>query len=258
MINIELFHLSHTKPTVVLLHGLFGDKNNLSALRRSLAGIVNVVTADLPNHGQSGSIARWDLAAVAAQLKVTLQRGQLEPDAIIGHSLGGKVAMAYALAFPEEVKAIVVADMAPVANPPRHYEIFNALNAVKLTAIKSRQEVHMVFNEHHIENGIQQFLLKSLKQINGKWNWQFDLKSLQDGYEAICGWPFEDEQSSVPVFFIKGEKSDYITAEHTHAVQKHFTNAQIKMIGGAGHWLHAEKPMIFNRLVAQFLQQTIL
>jgi esterase len=237
MINYELNYHDTASEKVLLIHGLFGDKNNLNNLKKTLLPQFNVMTIDLPDHGQSSHVKHWQFDTVIDDIYALLAQQNFIPCSIVGHSLGGKVAMAMALSRPDDIKKVVVADIAPVAYPPRHDAVFNALEAVERAKVSDRKQAVEIMNTMLNEPGVGQFLLKSFKRKSDAWKWQFNLTELFNG----------------PVLFIKGEQSDYIEPTHQAAILNHFPNASFKVISNTGHWLHAEKPEVFNRLVLRML-----
>lgn len=241
-------------PDVVLLHGLFGMGNNLGGLSRSLQEYYRVHSLDLPNHGRSAWTDNMDLAELAAAVVRWMDHRHLEMAHVVGHSLGGKVAMQLALDAPYRVDALVVADIAPVTYPPRHDAVFAALAAVDRASCRSRNEAAALMAEHLQEESVIQFLLLSLsRDQEGLFRWRFNYPVLRDSYlqlrKAVAGqMPFNGR-----TLFIKGGASDYILPEHETVIAKHFPNAEIAELPGAGHWLHVEQPKRFNQLVRNFL-----
>jgi esterase len=225
-------------PNVVLLHGLFGSGSNLGALARSLQDRFHVHSVDLPDHGRSDWQDTTDLASLAASLRHWMQHQGVGSACFVGHSLGGKVAMQLALDYPVLVEALVVADIAPVAYPPGHDAVFAALDAVVERRCRSREEAAAVMAEHLQEAGVIQFLLMSLRRGSDE----------APGAAA----PF-----SGPVLFIKGGDSDYIREVHRTHILALFPAAQVKIMPGCGHWLHAERPSLFNGIVGRFLQDAV-
>ena len=237
---------------VLLLHGLFGSGDNLGALARELAVDRTVVLVDLRNHGQSPHTDFLDLAAMAGDIRHLQQRLGFSQCDIAGHSLGGKVAMQLALNFPDAVRRLVVADIAPVLYAPGHDAVFAALAAVDLRAVDRRSDAEAMMVPFIVETMLRQFLLKGLYRDDAGYHWRFNVSALEANYAAIraapTGHPFAG-----PTLFIKGELSDYITAEHELALRRWFPNFELRVIAGAGHWLHGEKPAVFNPLVKAFL-----
>ncbi|WP_342804501.1 alpha/beta fold hydrolase [Alteromonas sp. M12] len=253
-INYHLSSNQAEKPYLVLLHGLFGSLDNLSMVRKALEDSHNVLSIDLPDHGKSAFTDAFSFTSYANKIVQLIASVNITKVSILGHSLGGKIAMKIALDNPQLIDKLVIADIAPVSYTPRHQNVFKALNAVDLKSITSRGDADAVMSEYLKEPGVSQFLLKSLKQVDGNWRWDFNLQLLQRDYPAISEGISSDNVCSVPVLFIKGGQSDYILPEHKSAISALFPNSSAKVIGSAGHWLHAQKPVIFNRLVSDFLQ----
>lgn len=241
-------------PVVVLLHGLFGDLDNLKNLGRSLETEYQVLYVDLPNHGDSPHQAEMSLASMATALAQLCQQLSLPQIFVVGHSLGGKVAMELALSQPQLVRAVVAADIAPVAYEARHNNILAALNSVDLASIQQRQDADRALARSIDSLGVRQFLLKNLRRDGQQWHWRLNLTALIDNYPALTGAVREGHYDG-PILFIKGGASDYLLAAHESAIRARFSQPEMKIIEGAGHWLHAEKPAVFNRLVQAFLAQ---
>jgi len=247
---------------VLLIHGLFGSGDNLGALARELAGDRTVVLVDLRNHGQSPHVDFLDLAAMAddilaLQEKLGFGAGDFSQCGInqfdiVGHSLGGKVAMQLALNFPQAVRRLVVADIAPVAYAPGHDAVFAALSAVDLRSVERRGDADAMMAPYLTDLSLRQFLLKGLYRDEGGYHWRFNLPALKVNYAAIRAAPSGNPFTG-PTLFIKGELSDYITAEHEPTLRHWFPNFEFRIIAGAGHWLHGEKPAEFNSLVKAFM-----
>jgi len=245
---------SSSAEWVILIHGLFGNLDNLKNLAKELNRFANVLLVDLPAHGQSPATDSFDFVVYAQMITDTIKAKNIDHPHIVGHSLGGKIAMTMALNNRLNIRSLVVADIAPVAYPPRHDAVFNALNQVELDAVKNRSEVKTIFDQALQDESTRQFLLKSLKQKDGKWHWAFNLPLLQRDYAKLIDWPFTGLHASVPTLFVKGGDSDYIQPSMQSAIISSFPNAKAHIIEAAGHWLHAQKPVVFNRVVARFLQ----
>lgn len=241
---------------IVLLHGLFGKQDNLGLLKQALQLQRPVITVDLRNHGLSEWHAEMNYQVMSEDILNLLDKLALPTVHLLGHSMGGKVAMAVALQAPDRVASLCVADIAPVTyTENRHTNVFKALNAVANAQVTSRKEAEQRMSDYLAEPSVRQFLLKSFSNAQPT-HWQFNLHILQQHYADIMGWPFATQHYSGPVLFIKGGASDYLQTEHQHAIAQHFPNASAKIIPGSGHWLHAEKPLLFNGIVERFLQQS--
>ncbi|KKO50688.1 acyl-CoA esterase [Arsukibacterium sp. MJ3] len=249
-------HSAGTGEPLVLLHGLFGSYENLGVIARALADQWQVINIDLPNHGQSPHSHSMNYATMVTDLAETLDSLNISQCALLGHSMGGKLAMAFAITYPTRVTQLIVADIAPVSYSNRHQQVFAGLNAVKLSEITNRSAADRQLAEHIFEKTVRQFLLKSLEKTVTGFRWRFNLTALQQHYNQLIAAPAVTGQYPGPTLFIKGAESDYILPEHRPAIIQTFPAAQAKIINGTGHWLHAEKPAAFTKLVRDFLLST--
>lgn len=240
-------------PWLVLIHGLFGSLDNLAVVKRHLASTHNIISVDLPNHGRSPWSEGFRFEDATQGVLNILDENNIVSASVLGHSLGGKVAMLLALRAPQRVRSLIVADISPVDYTPRHQAVFSGLSAVDLPALTSRKDAEHQMSAHIVEPGTKQFLLKSLYQEDGHWGWRFNLSGLIESYPTIISWPAPEGTYEGDCLFIKGANSDYITESHRPAIAKWFPNAKAKIINGTGHWLHAEKPTVFNRIVENAL-----
>jgi len=241
-------------PAVVLLHGLFGSGANLGALSRSLRDAYSVYSPDLPNHGRSDRLAAPDLPGMAAALGHWMDREGLDRVHLVGHSLGGKVAMQCALGDPARVASLVVADIAPVAYPPRHDGVFAALAAVAEGQCVDRAAAADAMARHVQDEAVIGFLLASLQRgAGGTMEWRFDRRGIESAYPALLAAPAGGSPYAGAVLFIKGGDSDYILEDHRPAITTLFPAATVTVMPGCGHWLHAERPELFNGIVRRFL-----
>ncbi len=243
---------------VVLLHGLFGAGGNLGALARDLRDAFAVFSVDLPNHGRSGWLPHPDLPGMADSVVHWMDAQGLTQAHVIGHSLGGKVAMQLALCYPRRVQSLVVADIAPVAYAAQHESVFAALEAVADGRCNSREEAAALMTPHLQEAAVIQFLLTSLQPGDaGVLRWRFDLRGIRAAYSALLAAPQTEATYPGPVLFIKGGDSDYIQERHWPVIQALFPAATIRVMPGCGHWLHVQKPPLFNGIVARFLDASV-
>ena len=239
---------------VIVIHGLFGSATNLGMLIKQLKTDYQVIAVDVRNHGLSMRHHSMHYDDMANDIIQLMDHLAIEQAHIVGHSMGGKIAMRTALNFPARVISLAVADIAPVIYPPRHDNVFNGLKNIPLTSINSRSEAQTKLAEHVEEAGVQQFLLKGLyKNEQGQYDFHYALDTIIAQYDTISDWPATDKQYDKPVLFIKGMNSDYITNAHKSAIGQFFPHAKAKLVQGTGHWLHAEKPVIFNKIIVDFL-----
>ena len=238
----------------MLIHGLFGSLDNLGLLARPLSEQYRVISVDLRNHGASFHSDEMSYPAQAADILALLDHLGLEQVALVGHSMGGKVAMQVAKQAPARVDRLVVADIAPVAYPhARHQNVFAGLNATLERLPQSRSEAEAILAEHIEIPGVRQFLLKSFAKTEAGWGWRFNVPALEHNYANIMGWPDDQTRFEGQTLFIKGGDSDYMQPQYTETVMAQFPAAKARIIAGTGHWLHAEKPALFNKLVVDFL-----
>ncbi|MBV7413496.1 alpha/beta fold hydrolase [Aeromonas sp. sif2433] len=241
-------------PAVVLIHGLFGSLDNLGLLARPLSEHFRVISVDLRNHGASFHSDEMSYLQQAADVIALLDHLALDQVAIVGHSMGGKVAMQVAKQAPARVGRLVVADIAPVAYPhARHQNVFAGLNATLANPPQSRAEAEALLARYVEIPGVRQFLLKSFAKGESGWGWRFNVPALERNYANIMGWPDDQTRFEGPTLFIKGGDSDYVQPQYTETVMAQFPAAKTRVIAGTGHWLHAEKPVLFNKLVVDFL-----
>lgn len=257
MPQVKSLHSSVTGegPALILLHGLFGMGQNLAGIARAFADSYEVHSLDLRNHGRSFRADSMTFTEMAADVDAYMGERSINCACVLGHSLGGKVAMQLALDYPNRVEKLVVADIAPVAYSGHHDDVFAGLTAVNLAELASRKEADLTLQEHIDEEGVRLFILKSLsRNREGQFEWLMNVEGLQRCYDQLRQAVELEQPFEKPVLFIKGELSGYIQAKHQETIVRLFPQAQFKMIQNTGHWLHAEKPVAFNNLVSKFLQ----
>lgn len=248
------------KP-LILLHGLFGSADNLGAVARGLEAGWQIHALDLRNHGGSPHADAMDYPSMAEDVLAYMDRQSLDRVAVLGHSMGGKVAMQLALAAGDRVERIIVADIAPVTYEPRHDAILEGLTSLDLKTVKSRKDADGQLAEQVETPAVRQFLLKNLERVpkdeqqaNGPlFRWRLNLPVIERCYSQLAAAP-EGTRFDGPVLFIKGEDSAYIQEKHREKINALFPSAQVKIMKGAGHWLHAEKTETFVALCRRFLQ----
>lgn len=237
---------------VVLIHGLFGDLNNLGVLARELKQDHDVISVDLRNHGRSFHSDAHDYALMASDIITLLKELNIERPIIIGHSMGGKVAMKLC-DFDYPIEKLVVMDMSPVKyTTRRHDNVLAGLNAVCQQTPKTRAEAMAVMSEHIEIEGVRQFLGKSLYNAGEHMGWRFNLKALESNYWHILDWQ-PIAKNDTPVLFLKGANSDYLQADHQGQIQQQFTQVKVHIVANTGHWLHAEKPNEVLRAIRKFI-----
>lgn len=240
-------------PVLVLLHGLFGQSGNFGAVQRRLAaGGRRVVALDLRNHGASPHAHGMDYATLAADVRETLARLDLLPCAVLGHSMGGKAAMALALRHPEAVARLCVADIAPVRYPPHLVTYAAAMRALPLAAGMTRAAADAALAPVVADAGERAFLLSNLL-LGEAPRWRIGLDEIIAGMDDIQDWPIASASPYAgPTLFLSGARSRYVRPEHRPAITALFPAARFVALKNAGHWLHADDPEGFLAVVEAF------
>ncbi|WP_293267658.1 alpha/beta fold hydrolase [Neptunomonas sp.] len=252
---MKLHHQQHgTGTPLVILHGLFGTLENWGSQIKALSEHFQVIAVDVRNHGRSPHSDTMDYTAMVEDVIQLLNELGLDSVDLMGHSMGGKIAMQLALSYPERIQKLIVVDISPVTYSHHHKDVLKGLFSVDLACIKSRTEADKQLRNYISEAGVRAFLLKNLyRDSDKKFQWRMNLPTLSKEYDNISkapsGAPFNGH-----VLFIKGAESDYIQAAHRDAILGLFPQATYKLIQGAGHWPHAEKPTVFTKLLLNYLQ----
>ena len=240
-------------PDVIVIHGLFGSLENLNVISKHLSSDYTVTSVDLRNHGLSEHSSQMSYSLMAQDIIDLMDELGIEHAHFIGHSMGGKVAMQCALNFAGRVTKLAILDIAPVTyQERRHDNIFTALDASAQQVINDRKQADLLLADYIDEPGVRQFLLKSLKKDDLGMQWKFNHTVLQQEYANILAAPTGTPYSG-PTLVLKGSLSPYIDSSQRPAFLAVFPNCQAKVIQGAGHWLHAEKPSAVNIAITGFL-----
>ena len=242
---------------LVLLHGLFGSANNLGQLARAFNEDHRVFSVDLPDHGKSAWLTDASVEAYSEAVATWLRNNDITQCRVIGHSLGGKVAMQLALDYPSLVERLVVLDIAPVSYPSRHDNVFSALRAVLAEQVTSRVEAKAVMAPLLDEPRVADFLLTSARVgEGGSIEWRFNLEGLQSGYANILGAISPANKVTGvfprPMLVLRGELSDYVSDESGDEFSSFFSEVYVVTVSGAGHWLHQEEAEVVQKAVRQF------
>jgi pimeloyl-ACP methyl ester carboxylesterase len=240
---------------LVILHGLFGQSDNWTTLARAWSNHHQVIAIDQRNHGQSPHEDAFSYELMAEDLAETLDALNIASVNLLGHSMGGKTAMFFAQQHPQRISKLIVADIAPRAYAPHHGEIIAELKTLPLTELKDRNSADVELAKGIPDFGTRQFLLKNLYRNDaGTFSWRFNLEAISAQISEV-GKALPDEQVHLPALFVRGSKSNYISDEDQAEIAQQFSNATFATIPNAGHWLHAEQPEAFSRVVLDFLQQ---
>jgi esterase len=240
---------------LVIVHGLFGQAKNWNALAKRFGENFTVHALDLRNHGNSPHLSGMTYAEMADDVAHYLAVHDLNQAAMIGHSMGGKVAMYLALTAPATLSRIIVADIAPVSYDHDFTTHLTAMADIDLASLKSRGEADKILASHIGDSGIRAFLASNLNRSSSDgWTWQVNRHAIADSMTAITGWPeMAGHQFNGPALFLAGSHSDYATPDMMPSIRQSFPAAEYDVIAEAGHWLHAEQPDRFFDRCQKFL-----
>jgi len=244
------------KP-LLILHGYLGMSDNWKTLAGQFVSEgFQTHALDLRNHGRSFHSDEFTYNAMVQDILEYCKENNLEKTSILGHSMGGKVAMFFATKYPEMVDKLIIADIGPKYYKPHHQDIMAGLNAVDFSKKPERSEVDELISQHVSDFGTRQFLMKSLYwKEPGQLAFRFNLQVFNEKIDAIGEALPEDAIFQKPTLFLRGGKSNYIKDEDFDLIKRHFPNSEIKMIENAGHWLHAENPKDFYKESISYLKE---
>jgi esterase len=257
--------MGDTGPSIIVLHGLFGRGRNWYSIAKFLSSAYQVYLVDLRNHGLSPHADEMAYEDMVNDVVAFQQTHQLLSFNLIGHSMGGKVAMLLALKYPQLINHLAIIDIAPVTYQHNFADILDALLSLPLAEIKSRKQAELLLANKIPQAEIRQFLLQNLCLASDggeKSYWRFNLPVLKASIEQIVGFPLSDNkqqnkvQSTVNTLFIAGTESDYINNSNRKVIKHFFPKANIVKVKDAGHWLHAEQPEILKNILIRFLKDS--
>ncbi len=244
-------------PLLICLHGLFGSGDNLRAIGRDFERRYTVTYPDLPNHGASPHTDGFSYRMMSESVVRLIDSAGGGAAVLVGHSMGGKVAMRIALDHPRSVRALAVLDMAPRTYDPSHREIMDAMLALPLQEIRSRAEADRMLARSIPLQPVRSFLLKNLVRDDEGYRWRLNLPLLRRDYERVLGWDGTGTYEG-PVLFVGGSRSTYVKPERDgRLISSYFPRADIRMVAGAGHWIHSERPAEVRALLSRFLGDTV-
>jgi len=242
-------------PPLIILHGVFGSSDNWKTLANHLMITFEVYLVDQRNHGLSPHSDDLNYQVMTDDLKELLHNAQIEKCCLLGHSMGGKTAMNFAVQYPEKIMKLIIIDIAPKRYPPHHQNILQGVDSLKINEINTRKEADDLLSTTINNSGIRQFILKNLsRNREGLFYWKINWKAIEDNIQAIGAPLLSHDLFTGEVLFIRGAQSDYILNEDEPLLKKHFPNAVLMTIQKAGHWVHAEQPAQLLALINQFIK----
>lgn len=241
------------KP-LIILHGIYGSLDNWMTLGKKFARDFEVYLVDQRNHGKSPHSNEFNYSVLSEDIKEFINEHNLENVILTGHSMGGKVAMEFALKYPDQLEKLIVVDIAPRNYSVGHDHILEGLCALDVDQIESREDADEKLSEYINEKSIRLFLLKNLtRKQNGGFEWKLNLPVIKDNIVNIGKGLQSEGVLRKPVLFIKGGKSDYIRSEDREKIKNYFPNYKMEIIDNAGHWVHAEAPDEFYDILMNFI-----
>ena len=251
------FNRTGEGPPLLILHGLFGSGKNWSTLARRFAERFEVFTLDLRNHGHSFHADAMNYDVMAEDVVRLVESLGLNACSMLGHSMGGKVAMTFARKHPEQLSRLLVADIAPVAYRHEYDDLIEPILALDLSAYASRIEIDHALRPNIPEDQLRAFLLHNLARQPDGWAWRVNWSAIQDNMNELVGFDAlpEEWSTDLPTLFLRGANSGYVGETEVEVIERHFNRARVVTIEGAGHWLHAEKPDAFYAEASRFFDE---
>ena len=239
---------------LLVFHGLFGMLDNWGSFGKEMGEFFPVHLIDLRNHGKSFHSEEMSHEVLANDILHYIDFHNLQKVNLLGHSLGGKAVMQFAITYPVKVQKLIVVDISPKAYPPHHQGILKALESVNFETLATRQEVEEALQQYIPEKSVIQFLAKNLYWTDDKkLNWRFNLRTLSEKYSEFVSNAIKFGVFTGETLFIGGAKSNYILPQDEFQIKQQFPNASVVKIDNAGHWVQAENPKDFGEVVKDFI-----
>lgn len=251
---MKLFYRQSGQGTpLIILHGLFGSSDNWYSLAKIFAEHFTVFLLDQRNHGQSPHSPDFDYKLLAEDLEEFIREHSIQQPVILGHSMGGKAAMNFAVVHPNQLSKLIVVDIVPKTYPVHHDAILDGLKVVPLNGLSSRNEADKILSSYVPEAAVRQFLLKNLsRKSEGGFEWKINLEAIDKNIEAMgAGMVFSGTYDG-PSLFVRGERSNYYDDNDEVLIKSIFTHAEFASLN-TGHWVQAENPLEFSKLVLNYL-----
>ncbi|WP_353721426.1 alpha/beta fold hydrolase [Dyadobacter sp. 676] len=257
--QLNFKQIGDTGKPLLILHGVFGFLDNWLTIGKAISEHgYRVYLVDQRNHGRSPHEAPLNFPTMAADLREFLNQQNIGSPILLGHSMGGKTVMEYAVTYPGSFDALVIVDIGPKAYPIHHTKILKGLNAIPIGQIENRNQADEILSEYEPLPGVRQFLLKNLyRKEEGGFAWRFNLPLLTTDMANVGAQVKSNTPVGTPALFMRGANSNYILDEDWEDIVKLFPNAQLKTIEGAGHWVQADQPKAFVSTLLEFLDGVI-
>lgn len=251
---MKLFYRQSGQGTpLIILHGLFGSSDNWYTLAKVFSERFTVYLVDQRNHGQSPQSAEFDYKLLTEDLEEFIRGHSIQKPVIMGHSMGGKAAMNFAVKYPDHLSKLIVVDIVPKAYPVHHDAILDGLKAIPLTGLGSRNEADKILSEYVPEPAVRQFLLKNLsRKAEGGFEWKINLEAIDRNIEQMGAGMIFSGKYDGPSLFVKGKKSNYYGEGDEALIKTIFPKAEFAALD-TGHWVQAENPDEFSKLVLNYL-----
>lgn len=254
ILHSKIYGEERTETPLLVFHGLFGMLDNWGSFGKEFGELMTTHLMDLRNHGRSFHSDSMSHDDLANDILNYMEFHKIEKANLLGHSLGGKAVMQFAINFPEKLNKLIVADISPKAYPPHHQGIIKALQTVDFETVASRQDVEKVLGEYIHEKFVIQFLMKNLYWTEDKkLTWRFNLNTLAEKYTEFVSNAIKFGVFKGPTLFVAGANSNYILPQDSLLIKQQFPDSKIIKIANAEHWVQANNPVDFNAAVKDFL-----
>jgi len=239
------------KQDIIILHGLFGISDNWVGFARHFSKAHRVIIPDLRNHGQSPQSDSFELNDLVSDLYNLISENGSKSPILLGHSLGGRIAMRFALVYPELISKLIVVDMSlrSVRKKPEHIAIIDTMRNFPIDNMQSLEQINHYLEANIEHNKLRKIIIKNIRKTDSGFEWKIYFKPLIELFDKESEPIATDEVFEKEALFIRGGNSDYVLDSDIAKIKKHFPNSEIKTIEGASHWVQADKPLDFIKLV---------
>lgn len=253
ILNYKAYGEKHN-PALMIIHGLFGSLDNWMTMAKLWSQQYYVIAMDVRNHGKSFHSDMMTFQAMNDDINIILDKEKMTDFCLMGHSMGGKIAMNFAADFPEKIKKLIVVDVAPYAYDPHHNDVFEMMENMVPSHYDSRAEIEKALGEYFHQESLVQFMSKNIRRNDStmKFEWKFNLPILEKEYEYLIT-SVPQKGFAGPTLFIGGERSKYISKETSGLIFELYPNFELEYVSNAGHWVHADNPTEFYQKVSDFL-----